>query len=133
MYSIYIKRRLDAQYVKIFGPDNVTSAVDVVTAARNPLAFFNVMVASPGSILEGKSTGFNWSHVGQIDLATGSVSVAVAAAMAPQCAFRSVFHGIVLPRRRRAVRAVMEDEIVPALDALGLGASHAWRARRRGS
>jgi hypothetical protein len=27
---------------------------------------------------------------------------------------------------------VMEDEIVPALDALGLGASHAWRARRRG-
>jgi hypothetical protein len=35
--------------------------------------------------------------------------------------------------QRRAVRAVMEDEIVPALDALGLGASHAWRARRRGS
>jgi len=26
----------------------------------------------------------------------------------------------------------MEDEIVPALDALGLGASHAWRARKRG-
>jgi hypothetical protein len=35
--------------------------------------------------------------------------------------------------QRRAVRAVMEDEIVPALDALGLGASYAWRARRRGS
>jgi hypothetical protein len=35
--------------------------------------------------------------------------------------------------QRRAVRAVMEDEIVPALDALGLGASHAWRARKRGS
>jgi hypothetical protein len=34
--------------------------------------------------------------------------------------------------QRRAVRAVMEDEIVPALDALGLGASHAWRARKRG-
>jgi hypothetical protein len=34
--------------------------------------------------------------------------------------------------QRRAVRAIMEDEIVPALDALGLGASHAWRARRRG-
>jgi hypothetical protein len=34
--------------------------------------------------------------------------------------------------QQRAVRAVMEDEIVPALDALGLGASHAWRARRRG-
>jgi hypothetical protein len=31
-----------------------------------------------------------------------------------------------------AVRAVMEEEVVPALDALGLGASHAWRARRRG-
>jgi hypothetical protein len=34
--------------------------------------------------------------------------------------------------QRAAVRAVMEDEIVPALDALGLGASHAWRARIRG-
>jgi hypothetical protein len=34
--------------------------------------------------------------------------------------------------QRRAVRAVMDDEIVPALDALGLGAAYAWRARRRG-
>jgi hypothetical protein len=34
--------------------------------------------------------------------------------------------------QRAAVRRVMEDEIVPALDALGLGASHAWRVRRRG-
>jgi hypothetical protein len=34
--------------------------------------------------------------------------------------------------QRQAVRTVMEEEIVPALDALGLGASHAWRARRRG-
>jgi hypothetical protein len=33
--------------------------------------------------------------------------------------------------QRDAVRRVMEDEIVPALDALGLGASHAWRIRRR--
>jgi hypothetical protein len=30
-----------------------------------------------------------------------------------------------------AVRAVMEDQIVPALDELGLGASHAWRQRVR--
>ncbi len=35
--------------------------------------------------------------------------------------------------QREAVRAVMEDEIVPALDALGLGASHAWRVRARGN
>ncbi|MGH7437852.1 MAG: ferritin-like domain-containing protein [Polyangiaceae bacterium] len=35
--------------------------------------------------------------------------------------------------QRRAVHAVMQNEIVPALDALGLGASHAWRARRRGA
>ena len=34
--------------------------------------------------------------------------------------------------QREAVRAVVEDEIVPALDALGLGASHAWRVRERG-
>jgi hypothetical protein len=33
--------------------------------------------------------------------------------------------------QRECVRAIMEDEIVPALDALGLGASHAWRLRRR--
>jgi hypothetical protein len=34
--------------------------------------------------------------------------------------------------QREAVRAVMEGEIVPALDSYGLGASHAWRARERG-
>jgi hypothetical protein len=34
--------------------------------------------------------------------------------------------------QRKAIHAIMEDEIVPALDALGLGASHAWRQRRRG-
>src|SRR5262249_18626083 len=34
--------------------------------------------------------------------------------------------------QRQVVRQVMEDEIVPGLDALGLGASHAWRVRLRG-
>ncbi len=34
--------------------------------------------------------------------------------------------------QRVAVREVMEGEIVPALDAVGLGASHAWRMRERG-
>lgn len=34
--------------------------------------------------------------------------------------------------QRDVVREVMEDDIVPGLDALGLGASHAWKARRRG-
>jgi hypothetical protein len=34
--------------------------------------------------------------------------------------------------QRDVIRRVMEDEIVPGLDALGLGASHAWRVRRRG-
>ncbi len=34
--------------------------------------------------------------------------------------------------QRAAVRQVMEDEIIPGLDAIGLGASHAWRARTRG-
>ena len=33
--------------------------------------------------------------------------------------------------QQEIVRQVMEDEIVPALDALGLGATHAWRQRRR--
>ena len=31
--------------------------------------------------------------------------------------------------QREAIRAIMEDEILPGLDGLGLGASHAWRAR----
>jgi len=34
--------------------------------------------------------------------------------------------------QREIVRRAMELEIVPALDALGLGASHAWQRRRRG-
>jgi hypothetical protein len=34
--------------------------------------------------------------------------------------------------QREAVHSVMEDEVVPALDALGLGSSHAWRIRQRG-
>jgi rubrerythrin len=34
--------------------------------------------------------------------------------------------------QRRAVAAMMEEEIVPALDALGLGGSHAWKRRERG-
>ena len=34
--------------------------------------------------------------------------------------------------QRETVKQVMEKEIVPGLDALGLGASHAWRIRRRG-
>jgi hypothetical protein len=34
---------------------------------------------------------------------------------------------------RRLIRDVIENEIVPGLDALGLGGSHAWRLRRRAS
>ena len=35
------------------------------------------------------------------------------------------------PTQRMVVTDVMEREVVPALDALGLGASHAWRLRGR--
>jgi hypothetical protein len=35
--------------------------------------------------------------------------------------------------QRGVVKQIMDDEIVPALDALGLGASHAWKVRRRGA
>ena len=34
--------------------------------------------------------------------------------------------------QREVVKSVVEDEIIPALDALGLGASHAWKVRERG-
>ncbi len=38
--------------------------------------------------------------------------------------------GVLDSRAQRAViRRVMQDDLVPGLDALGLGASHAWRAR----
>jgi len=33
---------------------------------------------------------------------------------------------------RRLTRSAVEHEIVPALDALGLGGTHAWRVRRKG-
>lgn len=33
--------------------------------------------------------------------------------------------------QRTCVKRIFEDEIVPALDALGLGASHAWKKRER--
>jgi hypothetical protein len=36
------------------------------------------------------------------------------------------------PGQRVVVKRIMEDEIVPGLDAVGLGASHAWRVRGRG-
>ena len=35
------------------------------------------------------------------------------------------------PTQRQAIRTIMEQEILPGLDGLGLGASHAWRHRRR--
>lgn len=35
--------------------------------------------------------------------------------------------------QRRIVREMMEEEVVPALDALGLGGSHAWRLREKGA
>jgi hypothetical protein len=35
--------------------------------------------------------------------------------------------------QRATVRAVMASEVVPALDSLGLGASHVWRVRARGA
>jgi hypothetical protein len=40
--------------------------------------------------------------------------------------------GVLETRGQRAVvREVMRDQVVPGLDALGLGASHAWKVRRR--
>lgn len=37
------------------------------------------------------------------------------------------------PHQRAALEAVMDDEIVPGLDAVGLRASRAWRTRARGA
>jgi hypothetical protein len=35
--------------------------------------------------------------------------------------------------QRKVIRDVMENEILPGLDAFGLGASHAWKQRKRGA
>lgn len=35
------------------------------------------------------------------------------------------------PTQRAAIRAIMEQEILPGLDGLGLGATHAWRIRQK--
>jgi hypothetical protein len=47
--SIYTRHRLDAQYTKVFGPDDVTVAFDVVSASKAPRAFFNVLVVTGSS------------------------------------------------------------------------------------
>lgn len=35
--------------------------------------------------------------------------------------------------QRAVIARIMEDEVIPALDQLGLGASHAWQVRKRGA
>jgi hypothetical protein len=35
------------------------------------------------------------------------------------------------PAQQAVIQRIMEEEIVPALDAIGLGASHAWKVRLR--
>jgi hypothetical protein len=53
---------------------------------------------------------------------------------APDCARAARALGVLdSTTQREAVRMIMERDIVPALDGLGLGASHAWRVRRRGA
>jgi hypothetical protein len=34
--------------------------------------------------------------------------------------------------QREVIDRIMTEEVVPALDQLGLGASHAWKVRKRG-
>jgi hypothetical protein len=36
-------------------------------------------------------------------------------------------------RQREAIARVMEDEIIPGLDAIGLGGAHMWKLRKRGN
>ena len=42
---VFAWRVLDARYAKVFGPDDVTSAFDVVSPAGRPVAFFHAQVA----------------------------------------------------------------------------------------
>jgi hypothetical protein len=79
--SLYTKRAHEVRYLKSFDADERSSAFHVVTAAKRPVAFFDVHVASidrwpsrtPGM-------GFDWSRIQRIDLAIGTVTTVIDAA-----------------------------------------------------
>ena len=67
--SIYVRRRAETEYRKVFGPDEYTSAGDVVVAEAVPVAYFLIWThrrESPG--------GSDWKALARIDLETLSVS-----------------------------------------------------------
>lgn len=87
--SIYMKRTEEARYTKVFGTDDLSSAFHIVAASKKPVAFFDVHVAAVGRWrADTPGMGFDWSHIAQIDLLTGSVTTVVDAA-----AFREKHEG----------------------------------------
>jgi hypothetical protein len=79
--SIYMKRREEPRYAKVFGTDDLSSAFYIVAASKKPVAFFDVHVASVDRWrADTPGMGFDWSHIAQIDLRTGSVTTVVDAA-----------------------------------------------------
>jgi len=74
--SIYVKRANDPQYWSAFAADDKTSATDLATAGQAPFVLFRVMVTR-GTVDSRQGVGFDWSHIGRIDLLTKEVSVAL--------------------------------------------------------
>jgi hypothetical protein len=87
--SVYMRRTQETRYGKIFGTDDISSALHTVAASKKPVAFFDVHVASVDRWPEGQpGMGFDWSHIARIDLLNGSVTKVIDAA-----AFREKHEG----------------------------------------
>jgi hypothetical protein len=73
--SLYMKRRGERRYTRVFGADDRTGAPYVVVATKKPMAFFYVHIASVDRWpADTPGMGFDWSHIARIDLRTGSVT-----------------------------------------------------------
>jgi hypothetical protein len=70
--SIYVRRRSETEYRKLFGPDEFTSGRDVVVAEAVPVAYFLIWThrrESPG--------GGDWKGLARIDLEALSLTEVV--------------------------------------------------------
>ncbi|MBX3206543.1 MAG: hypothetical protein KF764_15820 [Labilithrix sp.] len=72
--SLYIRPRDGAEYRRVFGEDDFTSAHDVVLSPRSLFAFFLVFFASERKL---PSRGWNIREVARLDLRSGEVTTAL--------------------------------------------------------
>ena len=79
--SVYMRRPNETRYAKVFGSDDISSALHIVAASKQPVAFFDVHIATVDRWPTGQpGMGFDWSHIARIDLLNGSVTKVIDAA-----------------------------------------------------